>query len=144
MEDLHGQGRDKECLPSAGLHLVLYMQHLSESTESKTAVEESVHALSWLYGLAGLQPLGGSPLVKTTLDGLQCILAKPKVQKEPVMADMLKAMVAPSLREFRLLLAVCLVPFAGFMWCDELVKLRCADVTFNAEGMMVQIESRAS
>ena len=67
--------------PIQELHLVLYMQHLSESTESKTAVEEAVHALSWLHGLAGLQPLGGSPLVKATLEGLRRILAKPKVRK---------------------------------------------------------------
>ena len=32
--------------------------------------------------------------------------------------------------EVRLLVG-CLVAFAG---CDELVKLRCADITFNAEG----------
>ena len=99
--------------PVQELHLVLYMQHLSESSESKAAVEEAVHALSWLHGLAGLQPLGGSPLVKTTLEGLRRILTKPKVRKEPVTADMLKAMVeaagpAPSLTEVRLL-AVCLV-----------------------------------
>ena len=60
-------------------------------------------------------------------------------------ADMLKAMVegagsAPSLREVRLL-AVCLVVFAGFVRRDELVKLKCADVTFNAKGMVVKIES---
>ena len=45
--------------PVKEVHLVLYMQHLSESTGSKAAVEEAVHALSWLHGLAGLQPLGG-------------------------------------------------------------------------------------
>ena len=46
------------------------------------------------------------------------MLAKPKVQKEPVMADMLKAMVEaagpePPLSEVTLL-AVFLVAFAGF------------------------------
>ena len=131
--------------PVQELHLVLYMQHLSESTESKAAVEEAVHALSWLHGVAGLQPLGGSPLVKATLEGLRRILAKPKVRKEPVTADMLKAMVeaagpAPSLTEVRLL-AVCLVAFAGFMRCDELVKLKCEDITFNTESMVVRIVS---
>eukprot|EP00731_Ephydatia_muelleri_P028227 Em0019g1100a len=66
---------------SEELHLVLYMQHLSESTESKAAVEEAVHAI---MGTWGLQPLGGSLLVKSTLEGLRRILAKPKVRKEPV------------------------------------------------------------
>ena len=71
------QMQDKECQASQcrELHLVLYMQHFSESTESKAAVDEAVHALSWLHGLAGLQPVGGSPLVKDTLEGLRLILA---------------------------------------------------------------------
>ena len=97
---------------------MLYLLHLSESTGSKVAVEEAVHALTWLHELVGLQQLGGcrSPLVKSMVEGLKWILAKPKVRKEPVTADMLKAMVEaagpdPLLSEVRLL-AVCLVAFA--------------------------------
>ncbi|KAL5494027.1 hypothetical protein EMCRGX_G015296 [Ephydatia muelleri] len=55
--------------PVQEIQLVLYMQHLR------------------------LQQLGGLPLVKPTLEGLKRMLAKPKVRKEPVTADMLKAMV---------------------------------------------------
>ena len=50
---------------------MLYLQHLSESTGSKAAVEEAVHAQSWLHELAGLQQLGGSPLVKCMVEGLR-------------------------------------------------------------------------
>ena len=50
--------------PVQEIHLVLYLQHLSESTGSIAAVEEAMHALSWWHGLAGLHPLGESPLVK--------------------------------------------------------------------------------
>ena len=72
------------------------------------------------------------PLVKATLKGLRRTLAKPKVRKEPVTADMLRAMVeaagpAPSLTEVRLLV-VCLVAFAGFMRCDELIRLKGEDI----------------
>ena len=107
--------------PLKHVHLVLYMQHLSESTGSKAAVEEAVHALSWLHGLAGLQPLGGLLLVQTTLERLKSTLARPKVRKEPIAADMLKAMVEaagpdPSLTEIRLL-AVCLL---GLCWVHAL------------------------
>ena len=80
--------------------------------------------------------MGGSPLVKATSEGLRRILVKSKVQKEPVTADVLRAMVeaagpAPSLTEVRLL-AVCLATFVGFMRCDGLIKLKCEDITFNA------------
>ena len=96
-------------------------------------------------GWQGCSHWGGLPLVQTTLEGLKRTLARPKVRKEPIMADMLKAMVEvagpdPSLTEIRLL-AVCLLAFAGFMRCDELVKLKCDDITFNSESMVVRVQS---
>ena len=59
--------------------------------------------------------------------------------------EMLQAMVeaagpTPSLSDVRLL-AVCLVAFAGFLRCDELIKLRCKDVSFNEQGMVINIMS---
>eukprot|EP00731_Ephydatia_muelleri_P008495 Em0004g833a len=76
------------------------------------------------------------------------MLAKPKVQKEPVMANILKAMVEatgpePPLSDVRLL-AVWLVAFAGFLHCNELIKLKCYDITFNAEGIVINVQSRGA
>ena len=39
------------------------------------------------------------------------------------------------------LLAVCLLAFAGFLRCEELLKLECADVEFNQEGLVLSIKS---
>ena len=60
-------------------------------------------------------------------------------------AGMLRSLVntagpSPSLSEVRLL-AVCLMAFAGFLRCEELLKLECADVEFNAEGLVLTIRS---
>ena len=68
-----------------------------------------------MHELAGLQQSGESPVVKLVVEGRKRISAKPKIQEEPVIADMLKAMVEaagpdPPLCEVRLL-AVCLVAF---------------------------------
>ncbi|KAL5517065.1 hypothetical protein EMCRGX_G002533 [Ephydatia muelleri] len=84
-------------------------------------------------------------LGKDALSHSRRLLAQPKVRKEPVTAEMLKAMVVaagpePSLSEVRLL-AICLVGFAGFMRCEELLKLECADVKFKEEGMVLSIRS---
>ena len=53
-----------------------------------------------------------------------------------MMAEVLRAMVdaagpEPTLSDVRLL-AVCLLAFAGSLRCEELLKLLCADVEFNA------------
>ena len=82
--------------PVQDIHLVLYLQHLSESIQSKSAVEEAVHAVSWLHQMAGLPSIAGSPIVQATLGGLRRELAKPKKRKEPVTAEMLLAMVCRS------------------------------------------------
>ncbi|KAL5496818.1 hypothetical protein EMCRGX_G013179 [Ephydatia muelleri] len=39
------------------------------------------------------------------------------------------------------LLAICLVAFAGFLHCNELIKLKCSDITFNAEDMVINVQS---
>ena len=120
----------------------VYIQHLSESVQSKAAVEEALHALSWLHEVAGLEHVGAAPKV---LSGLRRVLAKLKTRKEPITIDMLKAMVEsvgpdPSLTEVRLL-AMCLISFAGFLRCDELIKLKCSDITINAENMLINVAS---
>ncbi|KAL5496815.1 hypothetical protein EMCRGX_G013175 [Ephydatia muelleri] len=131
--------------PAQDTHIALYLQHLSESVESTSAIEEAVNALSWLHQAAGLQPVSGAPLVQAALAGFRRILAKPRVRKEPVTAEMLKSMVDsarpdPSLSVVRLL-AVCLLAFAGFLRCEEVLKLECADVEFNTEGLVLKIVS---
>ena len=131
--------------PAQEAHIVLYLQHLRQSVQSKSAIEEAVNALSWLHQAAGLLPVSGLPLVQAALAGHRRMLAQPKVRKEPVTAEMLRAMVdaagpEPSLSEVRLL-AVCLLAFAGFLRCEELLKLVCADVEFNAEGLVLSIKS---
>ena len=82
--------------------------------------------------------------MQVTLDGLRHLLAKPqkKKRKEPVTAQMLHDMVMaagplPSLMEVRLL-GICLVAFAGFLRCDELLKLRCTDSAFNGDSMVIK------
>lgn len=39
------------------------------------------------------------------------------------------------------LLAVCLLAFAGFLRCEQLLKLECADVEFNAQGLRLNFTS---
>ena len=127
--------------PVQDLQFALYLQHLSETTESRSAVEVAVSAISWAHQLAGLQPISGSPFVGAVLAGLQRKLAKPKSKKEPITPDMLSAMVKScdgSLSDLRLM-AMALLAFSAFLRCDELIKLRACDVSFAAEHMVITL-----
>ena len=69
------------------MHLALYLQHLSESVQSKAAVEEAVHALSWLHELAGLKSVGTSPVVQATLRMTQLTSLLPLFDSSLVIAN---------------------------------------------------------
>ena len=80
---------------------------------------------------------------EATLEGLQRTLAKPIVKKEPITVEMLEAIVQDArssgcLFDLRLATA-CLMSFAGFLHCDELINLQPCDITINAEMMSVKI-----
>ena len=98
-----------------------------------------------------LRPVQGhhvSITVNATLSGSLGQVARAsedEVWMKPVSLEMLQAMEEaagpnPSLSDVRLL-AVCLVAFASFLRCDELIKLRCKDVSFNEQGMVINIVS---
>ena len=48
--------------PVKGMHLALYMQHLSMAKHSRSAVEEVVHALAWVHKMAGIEGVAISPV----------------------------------------------------------------------------------
>ena len=67
LSEVEDMGRGQTGVPSfpvQDIHLVLYLQ-------SKSAVEEVVHAVSWLHQMAGLSSIAGSPIVQATLGGLR-------------------------------------------------------------------------
>ena len=126
-------------------HLALYLQHVSEVTQSKAAVEEAVNAANWMHELAGIPIVGAAPIVSVTLNGLRSMLAKPGAKKAPVTPEMLARLcesvgASAPLTDVRTA-AMCLLAFAAFLRFDELVKLRACDVVFEKEQMIVKITS---
>ena len=75
--------------PISEVQFALYLQHLSETTGSVSAVHEAINASSWVNQVAGHGPISHSPLVAAMLAGLKRGLAKPKTRKEPVTVEML-------------------------------------------------------
>ena len=73
--------------PANEVHLALYLQHLSEQTQSRSAVEETLNAVSWIHQVAGLAAPNDCAFVRMTLTGLKRKLAKPAVKKEPVVEN---------------------------------------------------------
>ena len=131
--------------PVNEVNLSLYLQHIGETSGSKAAVEAAVHSIAWAHELAGIPPPSDSPLVQATLKGLQRQLSKPVTKKQPITVEMLQDIVAslgpkPTLAEIRLA-AAALLAFSAFLRYDELARLRCCDIVFQVDCMLVHISS---
>ena len=130
-------------LPTNACHVALYLQHLGETKKSKSAVEEAVNSLAWVYSIAGVISATPDPLVQNTMEGLKRILAKPVQKKAPFSVEMLQVIVQDTKKDNSLanirLAAVCLLAFAGFLRCDELANIRPCDLQFNANCVNIKI-----
>ena len=105
--------------------------------------EEAVYTISWAHNLAGLLPPMETPLVQITSQGLQRLLAKPIQKKEPIIVEMLQAMIKDADRDGTLtnlcLVTACLLAFAGFLRFNKLVHIRCCDLIVDENMVKIQI-----
>ena len=127
-------------MPAKEVHVALYLQHLGDTSQSKAAVEAACNALAWVHSTAGLPSPTILPFVKATLEGMQRILAKPTVKKDPVTSTMLEDMVkdaneSNSLTDLRLTTAS-LLAYAGFLRFKKLVNISPCNITRH-EGMII-------
>ena len=67
---------------ASACHIVLYLQGVSNRLQLKSAVEEAVHALTWVHHFATLESPTTNPLVQTILQGLKWLHAKPAQKEE--------------------------------------------------------------
>ena len=75
------------------VYVALYLQHLRDTSQFKAAVEAACNALAWVHSTAGFPSPTISPFVEATIEGMQRILVKPTVKKDPVTSIMLEDMV---------------------------------------------------
>ena len=118
---LSRNGRAGQVFPINAAHLALYLQLLSETTQSKAAVEEAVNAAKWMHELVGIPIVGTVPIVSVTLNSLWRVLAKAVAKKAPVTPEMLAGLCESlgadaSLTDMHTV-SLCLLAFAAF--CDS-------------------------
>ena len=133
-----------EAIPAKDFQFALYLQHLADTSTSKTAVDEACNALAWVHFTTGLALLTSSPFACATRDGLQRSLARPGVKKSPVTVKMLTVMVrdvqcSGTLADLRLATTY-LLAFTGFLRFNKLVGLRPCDIVFHQDRATVHTD----
>ena len=122
--------------PATSSNVALYLQHIGETSKSKAAVEEAVHAMVWLHNAAGVPSPTANPFVTLILEGL-------RNKKAPIVTEILSAMAKDTMENQTLtsvrLTSACLLAYAGFLRFNELHKLRPTDLTIDSEKLLIKI-----
>ena len=59
-------------------------------------VEEAHNAVNWVHNIAGLETPASDGIVRSVVEGVRKVYARPVVKKEPVTIDNLRAIVENS------------------------------------------------
>ena len=82
------------CLfPANPFHVVIYLQCLLQDANSRSPVLKAVYSIDWAHQMAGLSKISNHTLVPLMVSASQRLLRRPKVKKDPVTSEMLKALV---------------------------------------------------
>ena len=123
--------------------MALYLQHLGQTKGSKAAAEEAVNAIAWAHSMAGLPSPTSDPFVRTVLEGLKRVLAKPTTKKAPFTAEMLKRITEDALSDNSLasirLATMCLIGFAAFLRYSGLANIRLSDIQLYPGRLKIRI-----
>ena len=133
--------------PPNPFQVAVYLQCLLNEASSPSPVLNAVYSIDWALQLAGLSKISIHPLVASMVSASQRILGRPKVKKDPITPEMLKALVeskitdkSPSLSDFRSV-ALCLIGYAGFFRFSELCHMKACDVKFFPSYVSIFLES---
>ena len=136
--------------PANPFQVAIYLQCLLQDANSPSPVLNAVYSIDWTQQMAGLSKISYHPLVSLMVRASQRLLGRPKVKKDPVTPEMLKALVestitdkSPSISDRRSV-ALCLIGYAGFFRFSELSQIKACDHDVKFFASYASILSRIS
>jgi integrase len=134
------RGRELAALPAAAATVAAYAADCASRLKART-IERHLAAISQAHQLAGFRNPVEDKLVRTVMGGIRRAKGTAQKGKEPLSADLLRKMFSGMGDDLRATRdrAMLLVGFAGAFRRRELVSLRCEDISFTKEGLVVTI-----
>jgi site-specific recombinase XerD len=134
-------GRGETAIPASPGAVAAFLASQARGGSSPATLVRRVAAIRYAHRLAGLPAPTDAPEVRTVMRGIKRTLGTAPVQKRPVTAERLSAMLAacPDTLKGKRDRALLALGFAGAFRRSELVALTVADMEVVPDGMRVLI-----
>ena len=126
--------------PADPFHVVLYLQHLIEQSQSPSVIDSAFYGIKWAHDMAGPPSPTDNSVVQAVRSASKRVLGTATVtRKEPISSDLIHTIVSQANLDNQVDLrnvAMYVLCFTGFFRFDDISRVRRSDISFK-EGFMV-------
>ena len=129
--------------PAIPIVVAMYITSLLDQGKSDNVVVAAVYGIKWAHNINGLSDPTDNALVKNLMEAAKRIGSKPKQKKDVISTEMLQTLCSAyeNCDDVIQLRDLCMITlaYAGFLRFNELSNLRCKDVKFNSDHLVLTI-----
>ena len=129
--------------PANSIHVAMYMTEMLDKRVSFSVISAAFYAIKWAHSVNDLQDPTENTFVKNLLEAGKRLRSVPVKKKDVVNTEMLQNLCDLFKGSIDLIdirdLAMILIGYAGFLRFNEINYLKCNDVTFNDEHLVLKI-----
>ena len=133
-----------QAFPARPEHVALYLQHVLDTTKSRSSVDSAIYGIQWAHSLADVPSPTNSPIVHAISRASKRIIGtRVTNKKEPISPDMIRKLVDISnLDNLLELRNVCifLLAYAGFFRIEEVLHIKYGDISFHSGYVVINLE----
>lgn len=129
--------------PAQSIHVAMYLSHLIDMGKSDSVITSAFYAIKWLHDINGHMDPTDSSIVKNMLECAKRCNSKPICKKDIISSEHLinlcgiyaHSVDVITLRD----LCMILLCYAGFLRYNELSELKCSDIDFKSDHLVLHI-----
>ena len=134
---------DYSAKPVNPIHVAMYITELLDRQVSFNVIRTAFYSIKWIHNVNGLQDPTDNMFVKNLLDAGKRLRPIPVKKKDVINTEMLKQLCeiykcSCDLADIRDL-AMIVIGYTGFLRFNEISELRCNDVVFHSDHLVLKI-----
>ena len=129
--------------PAEAIHVAVYLTHLLDEGASFHVLSAAFYSIKWVHNINDMSDPTTNSLVKSLLEAGKRLSSNPIKKKDTIDTEMLKALCDMFYGTSDVLhlrdLTMILLGFAGFLRFSEISHLKCSDVEFKEDYIILKI-----
>ncbi|MEW8546456.1 MAG: tyrosine-type recombinase/integrase [Candidatus Thiodiazotropha sp.] len=129
--------------PASSIHVSIYLTHLLDSGVSYNVLSASLYSIKWVHSISGLTDPTTNSLVRSLMEAGKRLRSAPVKKKDTINSDMLKQLCDMYRDSDDILhvrdITMIVLAYAGFLRFSELSHLRCNDIEFKSDYVLLKI-----